>query len=315
MSNIGKLTFIKDGKKECEFYSDDETKDAIGYMYEQADKKVEEGYTVIINLKETNSIKRSSLSFNQSEVLVPEKIKNQDYILIMDKVKQDFERIKSIVITNYCERYGYKDYDYYDYNLNMYEISDDMDSAQRYYCQRDNEERTPDKILDLFLRKKLNGLTSKEEKMYYLYEDFNLETLLCDDNTSFALNNGNSGVITIFEDEIYKSTVTKMAHIDENKQHINAYMESNGIKEDINNIFIQITSGYVACWLPTKINEYQSEKLNEVLNEVEDIKTLRGNIKLFGAVIDNNDKSNIMEEFYSIKAIKEYINKQSEKSK
>lgn len=315
MHYVGMLTFIKDGKKDYEFYQESDINEdfVIESIYQNADQKVSDGYTVVINLKGSIPNEKNLYGFSQSEILIPEKIKNQDYLQIMDKVKKDFNTIKTMDIINYCNRNGYYDYDYYDYNLKMNKLTNDMDSAQRYYYQMDNEERTPDKIVDVFLRKKLNGLTKKEEKMYQVYEDFNIEKLLYDDNTKFALNNGNSGVITIFKDETYKSTVTKMAHIDENKQHINAYMDLTGKMEEPDNIYIQLTNGYIACWLPTEINEYQNKQLNEFLNEIENLQILRGNLEVFGAVREGNDIFNIREEFDEIDSIKQYINQSKSK--
>lgn len=315
MDYIGMLTFIKDGKKDCEIYKESDIDDdlVIESIYQEADQKVSDGYTVVINLKGPFPNEKNVYGFSQSEILVPENIKPQDYILIMDKVKYDFKTIEIMDITNYCHRNGYLDYDYYDYKLNMHKLTNDMDSAQRYYCQRDNEERTPDKIVDVFLRKKLDGLTKKEEQMYQTYEDFNIEKILYDDNTKFALNNGNSGVITIFEDKTYQSTVTKMAHIDENKQHINAYIDLTEKMEEPDNIYIQLTNGYIACWLPTEINEYQKSQLNEFFNEVEDMQMLRGNVEVFGAVREGNEISDIREEFNGIDSIKQYLNQSKSK--
>lgn len=311
--DVGKLTYIKDGKIDCKYYYDSKEQGnlSIESIYQDAYKMVDEDYTVVINMKDEEEPTR--YGYFQSEFIIPENIKNQDFIRIMKKMRDDFRNIENISIINYCNRHGYSDYDYYDYTLNMLELTDDMDSTERYYCQKSNKNRIPERILDLFLRKKLNGLTEREEKMYQLYEDFDIEKLLYYDNTNFELNNGNSGVITIFKDQTYKSTVTKMFHRDEHQQHINAYMSSNMGMEETDNIYIQLTSGYISCWLPSEINEYQKKQLNEFFKEIEDLQMLKGNIEVFGAVREENNISDIREEFNGIDSIKQHINQSNSK--
>lgn len=301
MNDFGKITFIKDGKYDCKYYENLQTD--MESMYQDADKMLADGYTVVINTNKSSSLSK----FYSSEFFVSENIKPQDYIIIMGKVKRDIKERGTIYITNYCSRNGYLDYDYYDYSMNIREIIDDMDATERFYCQKNNEDRTPDRILDLFLRKKLNGLTPKEEKMYQIYEEFNLENILYEDSTKLDLNNKNSGVITIFKDETYKSTVTKMSHKSEHQQHINAYTSANKSSVEKDNVYIQLTNNYVSFVFPEEINDYQKDQLNDFLKELEDIQLLKGNVKVYGVVKTKKEFSDITEEFVGIDQIKQHV--------
>lgn len=317
--DVAKAIFIKNGKKEerdiqCDNIAQEYK--VIEQLYQDVDKKVIDGYTVILNLKD-DSDDVHSYRFSTSEVIVPNEIKVEDYILIMARVKKDFMRCKTINIINNCIRNGYQDYDYYDYRNNSYGITNDMNKESLYYANKANAERTPDKILDLFLRKKLKGfqgLTKNEQDMYQVYEDFNIEKILYSDNTNNSLNNRNEAIMTIFLDQTYKSTNTKMNEDWEHQQHLIAY-EQKKEKASLSNVFIYLTNDYVKCFLPSKLNDYQKEQFNNFLDELNEIQKLRGEVEVFATVADdiyfsNINKDSIKNEFKGINQIKEHINKQ-----
>lgn len=310
---IARIISIKNGKKEEISFNLNENENEeliMQSMYEQADKKIKENYTVLIGTKSQNLNDEAKTEIENYEISFPNEIKPTDYITIMPLVKQIVNKTSNIEIINNCIRNGYQDYDYHDCNFIEYEVDPKLSYRQRKAYEKENNDRNPLAIIDLFLRKKLGGLTEYEEKVYKEYEEFNLEKILYEDNSKYALNNGNAGVITIFKDDTYVSTNTKIEHSYEHDQHLRAYKEAMGINSS-DNIYIQLSTKQVACWIPTEINEYQQQKLDELMNQIDELDTVRGKVDVCGATVESTDISygfKTIEKFESTQQVKEHIN-------
>lgn len=310
--DIAKMVTIKNGKVEEKMFIPTETRDesfTIQDMYEEADKKINEEYMVLVAVKSQPSYDKNE--YNRYELSIPNEVKPTDYLAIMPLVKQITNKGKTIDIINNCIRNGYQDYDLHSGDFEEYEIDQNLSYRHRKMLEKENNDRNQFAMVDLFIRKKLNGLTEHEEKIYREYEEFDLERILYEDNTKYALNNGNGAVITIFPDKTYESNTTKIEHSYEHDQHLKAYKEETG-SYCPNNIYIQLSTKRAVCWIPTEINEYQLQQLDNLMDKINELDLVRGKVDVDGAKIIGDSATtniNIVEEFQGTQEIKEHISK------
>lgn len=302
-AEIVRLVTIKNGKVEERTFREK------GEAYEEADKKIKEENIVLISVKSQIGDNRNE--YTQHELSIPNEVTPSDYKEIMPMVQQIEKTGRKIDIINYCIRNGYQDYDYHSGDFSKYEIDQNLSYRHRKMLEKENNDRNQFAIVDLFIRKKLNGLTEHETKVYREYEEFNLEKILYDDNTIYALNNNNGAVITIFPDKMYASNTTKIEHSNEHKQHNKVYEQETG-SYCPNNIYIQLANGLAACWIPTDANEYQLQQLDNIMDQMHEMEQVRGDIDVHGATIIGDPastKQEMVKELEGIDSIKEHISK------
>lgn len=281
----------------------------IKKVYATVDQKVKDGYTVLINLKRVFESDNHREEFYITEVSIPKNISEQDYKTIMETVNAfPKETLDSMTIINHTSRNGLEeDYDYYDYGQNVFRIRENHTEEQRQAFEKINSARRPNKILDYFLRKKLDKLSDYEKKMYQDYEEFNLEKLLFDSEIKYnILSNNNCGVITIFPDKTYKSAVTKAQHKGETDQHKKNYSTKTSNVSNVDNyITIQILKEEALLYIPKSLNEYQTNQLNEFFDEVDDLEKFNNKkVNLYGAIIEKSGELNILKECEGMDEIK-----------
>ena len=214
-------------------------------------------------------------------------------------------------ITNNVVRNGFDDIDDFVYadvvhltkmNNHLY----DLKKAQAILKSRKSK-----KVLDIFLRKKLNMLTKEEEEMYHRYEDFDLDTLLFGNDIELdPLNTDNCGVISIFLDTTYKSTNVTNAHSATEEKHCRWYDKTHDIPCDENNsIHIRVFKETITLFIPEHLNNYQIEELDKVIMEIDDLCKFH-NKKITIECERYYDIGGVMEEYSSIREIKEMIERE-----
>lgn len=141
-----------------------------------------------------------------------------------------------------------------------------------------NNNRNVSDIFLYFINEKLGLLSNYEKLMFKYYREFNLKRLLIDNLKKYPLNNDNSGVISIFEDKVYKSALTKMNHINEIRHHlikygynINDKIKMTTVCEVYNVIIVKIIYNTLIIWAPKKFNMFQKENLLSILEETRTI--------------------------------------------
>lgn len=137
-------------------------------------------------------------------------------------------------------------------------------------------------IFLLFVKEKQGLLSLSQQDLFKHYRCFDIRNILTvDENLNYSLNNGNAGSITIFEDEVKKTTTTKKYHDNEFEMHL----RTKGYKTDVfkykNNFndFIKFVTDYHCCfirlftsglmiWAPEELNDYQINEIENILKEV-----------------------------------------------
>jgi hypothetical protein len=176
-------------------------------------------------------------------------------------------------------------------------------------------------IFLLFIKEKQKLLSPFQEELFKHYREFDLKRILIeDDNLNYALNNGNAGCITIFKDEVKKSTTTKKYHDNEFELHL----RSKGYKTDVfkekNNFnsFIKLMNEYNCCfirlfassimiWTPEVLNEFQIQQLKNILEEtkkIEEMTNKKIEIYTYGVLKSNdtlNSVDNVLNKLSDIK--------------
>ncbi len=139
-----------------------------------------------------------------------------------------------------------------------------------------NRGRNISDVFLYFVYEKLGLLSDDKKLMFKYYREFDLERLLVGNLKKYPLNNDNSGLISIFEDKMYKSTLTKMNHMREIRHHLIEYgynvdeKISMTIVCDIYNvIIIKIIHNTLIVWSPKKFNNFQKENLLSILEQVK----------------------------------------------
>lgn len=253
---MGLFAIVRDGKIEKEYF-DDRLKDEYLDKY---DELVLEDYSLIFK------------SGNLYYVDIAKNTNLEDYKNIMEVVSSiPVEEQDDMMITNHVTRYGMDDVDVFDYGHIKYVMEKHRENytEERFNAILNN--RKPIKVLDVFLRKKLDLLNEEEKDMYSKYEDFDLDTLLFDeDNELLTLNTDNSGFISIYDDCIYKTTNTMDAHSFSQKKHEKWYKENHSSSFDTP-IKIHIYKKLMAIFLPIEIKDYQLNELDKIIEEVEDL--------------------------------------------
>lgn len=235
----------------------------------------EEYYDLIFKLLKENYI---IVSNQYSFVLYNNKYEYHDYmkqlkIYIPNKINDSSISITYDIIKNHEENSNI-------INKLIYNIrGDDYDLYQEDNLNDNDKTNSVSKIFLCYVRKKLNLLSESEKKMFQYYREFDLERLLTSDEiTKFPLNNDNAGVISIFDNEIYTSTCTKVQHSGEIDYHIKKHDKEQKIesedtiytkKEKFHEIIIQVLKGELLIWTPEKITEFQKEQLFIILEKVK----------------------------------------------
>ncbi|MDO5003535.1 MAG: hypothetical protein Q4E39_04850 [bacterium] len=323
--NIGKVQLIKNGKIETIEDVIVDEKDAIEevkYLKNILDEKAKEGCSSILNINNIalniRTKENQILNDRNLDIFVSKNISPKDYKILMKSDVSKPKDFRSIIIKNYVLRDGRDDYDVYDYKQNILHERKDCSIEESLRMRKFNNTRMPSNILDLFLRKKLNKLSKEEEKMYYKYENFNLEDILfSNDREKFSLNNGDAGVITIFDDCEYKTTVTKMQHGLEKDKHIDWYMkDTNDNRRNLNYIYIQLMPGEVICWLPEKPNEYQLDRMDKFVEEVKDLEAMNHDVVVNTGIVGKSANFNTtIKEYKSLSELEQHLKNQGEKKR
>ena len=134
--------------------------------------------------------------------------------------------------------------------------------------------------------------------MFRYYREFNLERSLIGDMSIYPLNNNNSGLISIFEDKMYSTSLKKMNHLEEMKYHLLKYGYNVGDKikvlsvfNDYNVVIIKIYKKTLIIQVPNNLNSFQKENLLSVLEEVRIIDEVSGmSIEVYLDGLEQNDE-------------------------
>lgn len=288
------LVYFKDGKLERKDY------EYIDPCFDEFLRVSSEGYNAIAK--------------GPQRVLVniAKNITMEDYEMFKANVRFfSDEDEDNMEITNHTVRNGFDDIDDFIYRdvVRLAKMNNHLYDFKKYQAILKN--RKSKKVLDMFLRKKLNMLTKEEEEIYHRYEDFDLDTLLFGKDIELdTLNNDNCGVISIFLDTTYKSCNTTNAHSDTTEKHCRWYDETHDVKSsDENSIHIRVFKEVLTFFIPEHLNDYQREELNRIIMEVDDLCKFH-NKKITIEGERYYDNGNIMEEYSSIKDLKEMIEKE-----
>ena len=248
------LVYFKDG----EFLRKDYDYDNL--CFDEYSRLSKEGYNVVAK------------GSGRVLVNIAKNITLEDYELFKANVRflssEDEDNMK---ITNHVMRNGFDDVDEFSYSDISYlaEQNKHIFSFKKYQAILKN--RKSKKVLDMFLRKKLNMLTKEEEEMYHRYEDFDLDTLVFGDDVELdTLNTDNCGVISIFDDCTYKSNNTIDGHYNNLEKHCRWYEKTHGIKCS-NDLHIYIFKDTTIFFIPEIMNSYQVEELEKIVLELEDL--------------------------------------------
>lgn len=133
-------------------------------------------------------------------------------------------------------------------------------------------------IVDMYFREKVGRLTEQEKSMFSLYRNFDLESLLFNEEIEqLSISNRNCGVIIVGSHEIKALPVTKLCH-QETVQNLLVAMgeevnlgNKTSIMESVHTYQSAIgiiTPGYIAFYLPEAINSFQKERLFEIDDEL-----------------------------------------------
>lgn len=315
--NIGNIDLIKDGnKKNIDISIDMEDMDKeLEYLDNVLVQKARQGYNSILNMnmfaRDIRNNNTTILDSRKITFYLAESINSSDYNILME----EYNNIKldicgSLNIKNYVINGSHKDYNIYDYRQNRLLEKSQYSEAENKKIREINEARTADKILDLFLRKKLSKLTSEEEKMYYDYETFDMEKILfSNDRFKYPLNNGDAGVITIFKDREYRSPVTKLQHHEELINHLNWYRdETNDFRDDPNYIYIQLLSDEIICWVNSNLNQYQTNRMNEFIREIKELENKNHEIKVYASIVTESAKyTSTIKEYNSLSQLENHM--------
>lgn len=157
-------------------------------------------------------------------------------------------------------------------------ISNDINDfeSENKLLQIINANRNISDIFLYFVKEKLGLLSDDEKLMFKYYREFDLKRLLIGNLKKYPLNNDNSGVISIFKDQIYKSTLTKMNHTKEIIHHLIEYgynitdkISITTVCEIYNVIIVKIIYNTLIIWSPKKINMFQKKNLLSILEQVK----------------------------------------------
>lgn len=103
-----------------------------------------------------------------------------------------------------------------DINLYVYKNTDPIASIAdyHYYNSKISTKKFPaTEVLNYHIRKLLSEEFGEyEEKMWDLYENFDLEHILCMDVSDYVINHTGAGVIVISDDEYITRNLTRMKH-------------------------------------------------------------------------------------------------------
>lgn len=288
------VVYFKDGKLERKDYED------IDSCFDEFLRLSAEGYNAIAKGPQ------------RILVNIAKNITMEDYEMFKANVRFfSSEDEDNMEITNNVVRNGFDDIDDFVYSdvVHLAKMNDHLYDLKK--IQAILKSRKSKKVLDVFLRKKLNMLTKEEEEMYHRYEDFDLDTLLFGNDIELdTLNTDNCGVISIFLDTTYKSTNTTNAHSATEEKHCRWYDETHTMPcSEENSIHIRVFKETLTFLIPEHLNNYQIEELDKVIKEIDDLAKFH-NKKLLVEGERYYDNGGVMEEYSSIRDLKEMIEKE-----
>ena len=296
---MGRLIFLKDGNIEEEIFSDEN----IHYYAPKADELVSKDYTTILSYK------------NILDIDIAKHFSNEDYINLKQALSNYNEsELDEMKITNHIIRNGLEDYDVYDYSYIKFIMEKNKD---KYIEEYNNllEKKKPINVLDIYVRQKLNKLTSEEQYMYSKYSEFDLDFLLFSENSSLlTINTDNSGFISIFDDCTYKNTNTTDNHYDTKEKHEEWYRNSHG-KDLENVILIYVYKETIGIFVPIDINDYQRNELSNTILELDNLCSFHNkDIIIEAGIIDSDGTA--LETYSNLSQIKDkFVTKNKNNSK
>lgn len=295
---VSNLIVIKNGRQQQLSVLKENSNQTIQELLKTGSIVIEDEYTPILNNGEYNY----SDNIKNLKIYIPESI---DIV----SIPVSYEIIKNIeknpnFINRFIYNYRKDDYDYYDerqaklnkiYDDIIDELKDKVDNSkiqELISCIKNgidvdenknellsiiNEEKNVSNIFLYYTKEKVDLLSSKGKEMLQVYRSFNLEKLLTSyEYIKYPLNNGGAGCISIFEDDMISSPITKMQHSEETRYHLKkrglgyisdiskSYIEFNVIE-------IQLYKNTLIIYTPDNLNEYQKEQLLSILNQVKQI--------------------------------------------
>ncbi|MBD9085684.1 hypothetical protein EGP64_03335 [bacterium] len=223
------------------------------------------------------------------KVYIPEKINSfqmtEGYCYL--KQCEQNQRIRNRFIQNQLDS---QNYDYFDekqntiFNLDVNiiktiirdypKLKDYNDDQLEELIYKLKEKSKASNIFLEYSREKLNLLTKEEQEMFLKYRTFDLEYLLCsNESLLYPVNCDNAGCISIFKDKTYHSTVTKMQHGKEFKNHfskedVGGLSNLSDTTDEKQVILIQVLRGEFIIWLPNELTKYQKQTLLEYLGKI-----------------------------------------------
>lgn len=279
MIEIGKIYVISKNKRTKMDVNIDECKIKKEYekLNESWKKLAKRGYTVVSNCYDYYSEGKNAPTIDYEKTknavfIAPEISKKEAKLL--EKTVFALPKNDRIDLYNFFKnKYGQIDYAYYDARTNKY--------------KGDNKVKKSSNIVKYFINEKIDKLNNEEKKMMDKYYRFNMEGILYTDTTNYPLNNSNSGIISIFSDRIYKTSVTKERHSEELSMHKVMHLKETGVVEEP--IYFQLNKGNIMCWLGQDINDYQAEKLEKICEKIKSLEVRRGEVYFAASILNKDD--------------------------
>ena len=157
----------------------------------------------------------------------------------------------------------------------------------------------------IFLRDATNTSTAEEKVMFHKFRDFDLKSVLLDEDIyKYPINHEQCGVVIVGEKEYLEATVTKRFHEDEIMYQLSKLFHKDLTLDDFscfdavsehNFVIAFIRSQSIDTVFPTQVNSYQYNVLSNISNCLDSIYREDGilisqnNAKVLpsGKVIDN----------------------------
>lgn len=164
-------------------------------------------------------------------------------------------------------------------NKNIYYIKDKQDFGYDYECYPPYLPRISipfSKVVDIFLRDATNTSTEEEKVMFHKFRDFDLKSVLLDEDIyKYPINHEQCGVVIVGEKEYLEATVTKRFHEDEIMYQLSKLFHKDLTLDDFscfdavsehNFVIAFIRSQSIDAVFPTQVNSYQYNVLSNISN-------------------------------------------------
>lgn len=162
---------------------------------------------------------------------------------------------------------------------NIYYIKDKQDFGYDFECYPPYLPQVSIPFLEavgIFLRDATNTSTAEEKVMFHKFRDFDLKSVLLDEDIyKYPINHEQCGVVIVGEKDYLEATVTKRFHEDEIMYQLSKLFHKDLTLDDFscfdavsehNFVIAFIRSQSIDAVFPTQVNSYQYNVLSNISN-------------------------------------------------